>query len=140
MKPQRWRERTLDSTRGRIFALLRVQSCTVNELAAALKLTDNAVRAHLISLERDGLIQREGSRPVFESRTRRMGLRPTPSRFFRKHMDCCLIILCRASPGGSVRGNFGRACARSVDLWRKNMAISSRRRAETNDCWPPLIC
>jgi len=62
MKPQRWRERMLDSTRGQILALLRVESCTVNELAAALKLTDNAVRAHLISLERDGLIQREGSR------------------------------------------------------------------------------
>ena len=63
MKPQRWRERLLESTRGQILALLRVESCTVNELAAALKLTDNAVRAHLISLERDGLIQREGSRP-----------------------------------------------------------------------------
>jgi predicted ArsR family transcriptional regulator len=56
MKPQRWRVRFLDSTRGQILALLRVESCTVNELAAALKLTDNAVRAHLISLERDGLI------------------------------------------------------------------------------------
>ena len=62
MKPQRWRERLLESTRGQILALLRVEARTVNELAAALKLTDNAVRAHLISLERDGLIQRQGSR------------------------------------------------------------------------------
>jgi predicted ArsR family transcriptional regulator len=30
---------------------------TVEELAAALGLTDNAVRAHLVSLERDGLVQ-----------------------------------------------------------------------------------
>ena len=62
MKPQRWRERILRSTRGQILALLRSQARTVNDLAAALKLTDNAVRAHLVSLERDGLVQREGSR------------------------------------------------------------------------------
>jgi predicted ArsR family transcriptional regulator len=62
MKPQRWRERLLESTRGQILALLRVEARTVNELASALKLTDNAVRAHLVSLERDGLVQRHGSR------------------------------------------------------------------------------
>jgi predicted ArsR family transcriptional regulator len=62
MKPQRWRERLLASTRGQILALLRTDVRTVNELAAVLKLTDNAVRAHLVSLERDGLIQRQGSR------------------------------------------------------------------------------
>lgn len=63
MKSQRWRQRILETTRGQILSLLRVESRTVNELAAALELTDNAVRAHLISLERDGLIQQEGSRP-----------------------------------------------------------------------------
>jgi predicted ArsR family transcriptional regulator len=62
MKPQRWRERLLASTRGQILALLRTDVRTVNDLAALLKLTDNAVRAHLVSLERDGLIQRHGSR------------------------------------------------------------------------------
>src|SRR5438105_11981707 len=62
MKPQRWRERILRSTRGQILPLLRMEARTVNDLAAALKLTDNAVRAHLVSLERDGLIQRQGSR------------------------------------------------------------------------------
>jgi predicted ArsR family transcriptional regulator len=62
MKPQRWRERLLASTRGQILALLRTEARTVNDLAAVLKLTDNAVRAHLVSLERDGLIQRHGSR------------------------------------------------------------------------------
>ena len=35
----------------------------MNELAAALDLTDNAVRAHLLSLERDGLVQQHGTRP-----------------------------------------------------------------------------
>src|SRR5438046_8915789 len=84
MKPQRWRERMLDSTRGQILALLRVESCTVNELAAALKLTDNAVRAHLISLERDGLIQREGSRPGLRKPHASHGLTADAEQIFPK--------------------------------------------------------
>jgi predicted ArsR family transcriptional regulator len=53
-------KRFFESTRGRIVTLLRGSSKTVNELAAALELTDNAVRAHLLSLERDGLVQQSG--------------------------------------------------------------------------------
>ena len=58
-----WNKRLLASTRGRILALLRSENRTVNGLAAALRLTDNAVRAHLLSLERDGLVQQQGIRP-----------------------------------------------------------------------------
>ena len=58
----RWDQRFLDSTRGRIVALLRGTARTVNELAGALDLTDNAVRAHLATLERDGLIEVRGVR------------------------------------------------------------------------------
>jgi predicted ArsR family transcriptional regulator len=60
-----WRQRFLASTRGRILALLRAESRTVNELAQALALTTNAVRSHLTSLERDGLIRQLGTRPGF---------------------------------------------------------------------------
>ena len=74
----------LDSTRGQILALLRVESCTVNELAAALKLTNNAVRAHLISLERDGLIQREGSRPGLRKPHASYGLTADAEQIFPK--------------------------------------------------------
>ncbi len=74
----------LDSTRGQILALLRVESCTVNELAAALKLTDNAVRAHLISLERDGLIQHEGSRPGLRKPHASYGLTADAEQIFPK--------------------------------------------------------
>lgn len=63
MKRLAWRQRILRSTRGRILALLRVENRTVNDLAAILDLTDNAVRAHLLSLERDGLAQQHGTRP-----------------------------------------------------------------------------
>ena len=65
MKMNAWRRRILNSSRGRILELLRGQDGTVNDLAAALDLTDNAVRAHLFSLERDGLIHQSGTRPGF---------------------------------------------------------------------------
>ena len=57
-----WSARFLDSTRGRIVALLRRASRTVDELAASLDLTDNAVRLHLGSLERDGVVRSAGVR------------------------------------------------------------------------------
>lgn len=58
--PTQLDKRFLDSSRGRIVTLLRGSPKTVNELAAELELTDNAVRAHLLSLERDGLIRQRG--------------------------------------------------------------------------------
>lgn len=42
------------------MSLLRGGPSTVNELASSLELTDNAVRAHLLSLERDGLVRQSG--------------------------------------------------------------------------------
>jgi predicted ArsR family transcriptional regulator len=58
----RWDQRFFASTRGQIVVLLRRARRTVEELAAALGLTDNAVRTHLASLERDGLVRRGGAR------------------------------------------------------------------------------
>jgi predicted ArsR family transcriptional regulator len=55
-------KRFFDSTRGQIVTLLRGEPCTVDELAGKLNLTDNAVRAHLSTLERDGLVRQSGLR------------------------------------------------------------------------------
>ena len=55
-------QRLITSTRGQIIMLLRRSSRTVDELAQALELTDNAVRAHLAALERDGVVQLRGLR------------------------------------------------------------------------------
>jgi len=57
-----WNQRFFSSTRGRIIMLLRRGSRTADELAVALSLTDNAVRAHLATLERDGFVQQRGVR------------------------------------------------------------------------------
>ena len=65
MKHIGWRERLFKSTRGRILELLRTRECTVNDLAEELRLTDNAVRAHLASLERDRLVVQSGMKPGF---------------------------------------------------------------------------
>jgi predicted ArsR family transcriptional regulator len=59
----RWWERHFgDSTRGRIVAILRRGWRSVDEIAATLGLTDNAVRAHIATLERDGVVAAAGSR------------------------------------------------------------------------------
>lgn len=58
----RWNERFLASTRGQVVQLLRQGHATVEDLARALGLTDNAVRAHLTALERDGLVVQRGQR------------------------------------------------------------------------------
>ena len=49
-------------TRGRLLALLREGSWTVDDLADRLELTDNAVRFHLEALEHDGSIEKSGVR------------------------------------------------------------------------------
>ena len=55
-------KRFLESTRGQIVVLLRRGPRTVEELAGALGLTDNAVRNHLSVLDRDGLVRQSGVR------------------------------------------------------------------------------
>ncbi|MGH2506797.1 MAG: helix-turn-helix transcriptional regulator [Ktedonobacteraceae bacterium] len=57
-----WNQLFFTSTRGRIILLLRRASHTVDELAQNLNLTDNAVRAHLVTLERDSLVCQSGVR------------------------------------------------------------------------------
>jgi predicted ArsR family transcriptional regulator len=54
-------ERFFESTRGQIVTLLRRSGRTVEDLARALDLTDNGIRAHLALLERDGVVRQRGS-------------------------------------------------------------------------------
>ncbi len=80
----RWDQRFFASTRGRIVALLRRASRTVEELAQALGLTDNAIRAHLASLERDGLVRQEGVRRGVRKPSYAYDLTPEADRLFPK--------------------------------------------------------
>ena len=49
-------------SRGRIVALLQRGALTADEIAAELGLTGAAIRAHVTSMERDGVVQRAGQR------------------------------------------------------------------------------
>ncbi len=84
MRSTRGDRRFWESTRGRIISLLRRGSHTVNDLAAALGLTDNAVRTHLDRLERDGLVRPSGTRPGTRRPTITYGLTPEAERLFPK--------------------------------------------------------
>src|ERR671932_1667467 len=64
MPVTRWDDRFFETTKGRILALLRRGGRTVDELAAALGVSDNAVRPHLSALERDGVVRSRGTRPT----------------------------------------------------------------------------
>jgi DeoR family transcriptional regulator, suf operon transcriptional repressor len=53
----------LESTRGRVIGVIRRGKVTVDEIASELRLTGNAVRAQLATLQRDGLVRAAGVRP-----------------------------------------------------------------------------
>lgn len=80
----RWDERFFASTRGQVMTLLRRGGSTVDELAGALSLTDNAVRAHLIALERDGLVRQGDSRRTGGKPSFTYELTPEAERLFPK--------------------------------------------------------
>ncbi len=79
-----WDKRFFASTRGQIVALLRRKISTVDELAQALDLTDNAVRAHLATLERDGLVHQQGVRRGSGKPAYAYQLKPEAERLFPK--------------------------------------------------------
>lgn len=71
----------------------------MNELAAALGLTDNAVRAHLSGLERDGLAHQSGWQPGFRKPHATYALTPDAEQIFPKSygvlLDLLLIVISR---------------------------------------------
>jgi predicted ArsR family transcriptional regulator len=103
MKPTKLDQRFLESTRGRVVSLLRGSTRTVEELAAQLELTDNAVRAHLVTLERDGLIRQNGVRRGARKPHFTYSLTQEAERLFPKAYDALLnqligVLKSRLSP------------------------------------------
>src|SRR5215210_1437088 len=84
MEKMAFDRRFFASTRGRIVLLLRRASRTVDELARELELTDNAVRAHLATLERDGLVRQQGVRRGPGKPSYSYELTPEAARLFPK--------------------------------------------------------
>lgn len=117
-------ERFLASTRGQVVVLLRRSERTVNELAAALGLTDNAIRAHLSSLERDGLVERRGVRRGVGKPAHLYGLTDEAERLFPKAYDAVLAGLL-----GVLTERLGSAEVEAL------LAEVGRRAASGHD-WP----
>jgi DeoR family suf operon transcriptional repressor len=57
------RKQLLDTSRGRIVTLLQRGALTVDDIAAKMGLSANAVRVQITGMERDGVVQRAGQRP-----------------------------------------------------------------------------
>lgn len=83
-------QKFFESTRGQVVSMLRGGACTVEELASALGLTDNAVRAHLTTLERDGLVEQRGVRRSFRKPHYTYSLTTEAEKLFPKAYDTLL--------------------------------------------------
>lgn len=83
-------KRFFESTRGQIVTMLRASPCTVDELAGKLRLTDNAIRAHLLTLERDGLVRQSGLRRGPRKPHFTYALTPEADSLFPKAYDALL--------------------------------------------------
>ncbi|HKX26330.1 MAG TPA: ArsR family transcriptional regulator [Blastocatellia bacterium] len=123
MKATKLGERFFESTRGRLVSLLRGRSCTVNELAEKLEMTDNAVRAHLTTLERDGLIRQSGVQRGHRKPHFAYELTPEAEQLFPKSYDALLNVLLSvlkerlsAEELGAVLREVGRKAAAEVKL------------------------
>lgn len=129
-------ERFFESTRGRIVSLLRGSSLTVNELMEKLELTDNAVRAHLLALERDGLVKQSGVRRGFRKPHFAYGLTTEAERLFPKAYDLLLneliaVLKGRLAPDAmeAILREVGRSLAQRQSANRKGGLESRARNA-----------
>jgi predicted ArsR family transcriptional regulator len=84
MPNESWDQRFLSTTRGQIVALLWRAPRTVEELATALDVTNNAVRPHLSTLERDGLVHQSGVRHSIRKPAYVYDVTPAAERLFPK--------------------------------------------------------
>jgi predicted ArsR family transcriptional regulator len=112
--------------------LLRGASSTVNELVEKLGLTDNAVRAHLLALERDGLVKQSGVQRGFRKPHFAYGLTTEAERLFPKAYDLLLnelisVLKGRLAPNEmeGVLRELGRSLAMRQSL-NKRVGLESR--------------
>lgn len=86
-------DRFFSTTRGLVVLLLRREPQTVEQLAASLQLTDNAVRAHLTTLERDGLVRQAGMRRAGRKPAVEYTLTAKAGQYFPKPYGAALRLL-----------------------------------------------
>ncbi len=127
-----------DRTRGRLLALLREGSWTVDDLANRLGLTDNAVRFHLDALEKAGSIEKSGVRRLGVGQPAVLySLSPTTEEAFSRAYAPVLIATLaelreRMTPGELVRllKRIGRRLARGAGQNTGSLASRTSRASE----------
>jgi predicted ArsR family transcriptional regulator len=111
--------------------LLRTKARTVNELADALRLTDNAVRAHLLSLERDGLVSQAGMQPGFRKPHATYALTADAEQIFPKAygglLDILLSVLSRKLTGKELRAGMRAVGKKLADVHRPEVKGKNRK-------------
>lgn len=120
----RWWETSIGgATRGRIIGFLRRGERSVDELAAELGVTDNAVRAQLDSLEREGV--------VHQSRVRHTGTVGKPATMYAIRPDVESSFSAAYAPvlGALVASLGERMSARELEQLFRDVG---RRLAEDN--------
>lgn len=132
MEAMKLDKRFFESTRGQIVTILRGSTCTVDELAEQLSLTDNAVRSHLATLERDGLVRQTGLRRAARKPHFTYALTDEADRLFPKAYDALLnqliaVLKIRLSPAEmeEVLREVGRAVAGDLPE-EKDASLESR--------------
>lgn len=90
---RRWTGRFFSTTRGRVVQLLGRESMSVGDLAEALELTPNAIRASLATLERDGLVQQAGKRAAVRKPETLYELTQAAEQLFPRAYDLLFNLL-----------------------------------------------
>jgi predicted ArsR family transcriptional regulator len=92
-----WLATLAGETRSRLLRLVRGAARSINDLAASLGITDNAVRTHVAALERDGLVRQAGSDRTTGGKPARLyELTPEAEELFPKAYALVLTELVQA--------------------------------------------
>jgi predicted ArsR family transcriptional regulator len=133
-----WEREHGGTTRGQIVTLLRAGNRSVDELAEALGLTDNAVRAHLAVLQREQIVEsvgvrREGSvgKPAAIYAIA-PGAQPLFSRAYAPLLAALLTELRAHAAPGAMRKLLKRVGKRMLPRERATGALEARARAASN--------
>jgi predicted ArsR family transcriptional regulator len=123
-----------ESTAGRIMSLLRRRAMTVDDLAAELGVSGNAIRPHLAVLERDGLVRRSGMRRGISKPARTYVLsREADLLFSRAYVPVLteLLHVLAASLGPGEFNRLMREVGRRLMGDRPRPTGNARQRAES---------
>ena len=126
-------------SRAKILGLLREQDGTVRDLATRLGLTNNAVRAHLVALQKEGLVRRGGlqtgtRKPHIVYALTENAIHAFPNAYGRLLREFVAVLAKQLSPQtlmGYLR-QLGRELAREPAEEAQGKSPTERRRIALN--------